>query len=556
MAKRGILILLGIILVGFILRFYQLGAIPQGFQVDEAAFGYNTYSLIKTGADEYGKKYPITFRSFDDYKAALYSYVDIPFVAVLGLSEAAVRLPSAIAGIFLILLSYAITLSLTKDRKLSLLTAFFIAISPTLIFQNRIQSEAVLSFTLFFAGLFFFLEWIKNKKISYFVLSLFLWAFSILAYTGTRSFLILFIPLLIIYLRKSFSKNWLGILTLGLIILFILNVFLIKEGNQRFNQVSVFNSYDQKITLFEETTNGGSSVPGWDRVIHNKGTVYGRAIAANYFSYFNFNFLFFNATYPVREAVENTGFLYLIDLPLLFIGIYEIIRKKVKWGFFLILWILITPASLALFSTESPNIHRFIPAILPLLLISAYGALEALELVKKQKKAYRVTLILIPLLLFLNLFYFLDELFIHQAGHFPKERNHAFKQLITDLSSLESNYKQIVLTTSQANTYIFYLFYNKYDPKKYQELGSPGNKNGIIFGKYSFIHEPCPLSGGWQGLDEVKGEKGILYVDSGDCVTPKYYIKMVEVINWHDNTPAFKLMEYDPTNIKRHVQNP
>src|SRR6266567_4042212 len=131
-------ILSSIVLVGLILRFWQFGAIPQGFQVDEAAFGYNAYSLMKTGADEYGTPFPITLRSFNDEKAALYAYVDVPFIAIMGLNPAAVRMPTLILGLLFILLSYAVTQKLTKDKKISLIVATLCAISPTLIFQNRI----------------------------------------------------------------------------------------------------------------------------------------------------------------------------------------------------------------------------------------------------------------------------------------------------------------------------------------------------------------------------------------------------------------------------------
>ena len=75
-----------IVLLAIFLRFYQLGKNPPHLNWDEAALGYNAYSLLSTGRDEYGKSFPLSFRSFDDYKPPLYVYLTIPSVAVFGLN--------------------------------------------------------------------------------------------------------------------------------------------------------------------------------------------------------------------------------------------------------------------------------------------------------------------------------------------------------------------------------------------------------------------------------------------------------------------------------------
>lgn len=42
------------IVIGAFFRFHQLGKTPVGFYVDEASMGYNAFSILKTGKDEYG----------------------------------------------------------------------------------------------------------------------------------------------------------------------------------------------------------------------------------------------------------------------------------------------------------------------------------------------------------------------------------------------------------------------------------------------------------------------------------------------------------------------
>src|SRR3990167_3849031 len=93
----------GIIIIAAVLRFWDLGVVPASPDWDEVALGYNAYSIMQTGRDEYGEFLPIVLRSFDDYKPALYTYLSIPTISILGMNVVAVRLPSAIFGVLMVL---------------------------------------------------------------------------------------------------------------------------------------------------------------------------------------------------------------------------------------------------------------------------------------------------------------------------------------------------------------------------------------------------------------------------------------------------------------------
>ena len=80
-----------------------MGQNPAGINLDEASIGYNAYSVLKTGKDQYGELLPIYFRSLDDYKPPLYIYFTVPSVAIFGLTEWAVRFPSAFLGVLVVL---------------------------------------------------------------------------------------------------------------------------------------------------------------------------------------------------------------------------------------------------------------------------------------------------------------------------------------------------------------------------------------------------------------------------------------------------------------------
>ena len=102
---RKKLLLLSVLVLASFLRLFCLGGYPS-LNADEAAIGYNAWSLIQTGKDEHGNSWPIHFKSFGDFKPGGYFYIVLPFVKLLGLNEWAVRLPSALMATATIYLVY------------------------------------------------------------------------------------------------------------------------------------------------------------------------------------------------------------------------------------------------------------------------------------------------------------------------------------------------------------------------------------------------------------------------------------------------------------------
>src|SRR5438552_6335326 len=94
-----------IVLLALSLRFFDLGVVPVGFHRDEAEFGYNAYSLLKTGKDVTGEFLPIHIASFL-HSPAGYSYLTIPFIIFFGFNEFAVRFASAFFGTLTVFVTY------------------------------------------------------------------------------------------------------------------------------------------------------------------------------------------------------------------------------------------------------------------------------------------------------------------------------------------------------------------------------------------------------------------------------------------------------------------
>ena len=124
--------ILAVLLLGSVfLRFYKLGSIPQGLNIDEASYGYDAYSLLKTGKDQWGHSWPKVFYSFGDYKPPGLTYLIYLILQFISLSTLAVRLPSAIAGLGILFITIkTLNLLFLKQFKYNLWLVIILATSP------------------------------------------------------------------------------------------------------------------------------------------------------------------------------------------------------------------------------------------------------------------------------------------------------------------------------------------------------------------------------------------------------------------------------------------
>ena len=75
---RKTIVLISIILcVSAIVRLWGLDRSPLSLNWDEAALGYNAYSLLTTGKDEFGSAFPLSLRSVSYTHLDVYKRQDI-----------------------------------------------------------------------------------------------------------------------------------------------------------------------------------------------------------------------------------------------------------------------------------------------------------------------------------------------------------------------------------------------------------------------------------------------------------------------------------------------
>src|SRR3990167_5139387 len=199
-SEKFLLIL--IIFLAFFLRFYKIGEIPPSLYWDEASLGYNAYSILKTAHDEHGQFLPVTnFAAFGDYKPPGYVYLTVPSIAIFGLDEFAIRFPSALFGVFTVILTYLLTKKLFQNESIAQLSALFLAISPWHLQLSRVafEANAALFFSLF--GIYSFIKFALGDRL-WIVYSAASFLAALYTFTGQR----LFVPLILILLVIQFRK--------------------------------------------------------------------------------------------------------------------------------------------------------------------------------------------------------------------------------------------------------------------------------------------------------------------------------------------------------------
>lgn len=452
--------LIFITILAIILRFFLLGSNPPSLDWDEASLGYNAYSIMKNGVDEYGSRLPIAIRSFDDYKPPLYVYLTTPIVYVFGLSDWSIRFLSACSGVGLIIAVYLllgqlrIFASQRKNNLLAILGAFFVTLSPWSLQFSRAAFEANLGIFLYILGIALFL--MSRVKKRYLVLSTFAFVFSMYSYHSFRLLVPLFYLLAFLLWRKDYIKAKLLLLICG-ILLFLSVAPMLSNLGSRPTMVTVFNDEQYAKRSIENIVVDNNFI---GNIIHNRRIEYASVIAKNYLDHFSFDFLFLNGDGGRQHHAVAMGMLYLFDFIFIVAGIIYLVLHRSRAGVLLLLIFIIAPIPSAV-TTGTPNPVRGI-GMMPFFHI--FVALGIIILLNR-----RLLKIIASGVLAISVFYYLHQYYIHTPIEYGDFWQYGYKELFSYLKPLEGKYDKIVVTYRYDQPYIYYLLYNKVDPKAYGE---------------------------------------------------------------------------------------
>ncbi len=498
-SRWRVFFLVSILALAAFLRLYRLGNYPP-LNADEAAIGYNAWSLLKTGRDEHGEAWPLHFKSFGDYKPGGYFYLVLPFIKWLGLNEWAVRLPSALLGIASIYLVYALACLLWQDEDLGLIWAFVLAVSPWHLHFSRggWESNAALFFLILGVYLFFISLRPKNKfSFSPFQFSLLAFLAAMYTYHSAR----IVAPALIIGLFFN-QRRYLWRQRIRLIFpLFITAVLLFPLGLSffhggaaaRFSGVGLLADSGPVWRANELLSQHRQKT--WPHLFHNRPLLYGLAFLQKYAAHFSGNFLFIDGDKVPRSKVPDMGVMHIFEVWLLGLGIWGWLRARRRYLSLPWWWLLAAPLASAL-TFQAPSALRALPLVVPLTFFVAYGVemiLKSFPRVGGLGRIKWITLALIMISYFWGIANWSNQYFVYYLKRYPTAWPN-FKPLAQQLGKNQAKINKICLSGNYDQPYILTLFYLKYPPQKAQKeiKLTPADKFGFStvrhFGRYWFGH--------------------------------------------------------------------
>jgi 4-amino-4-deoxy-L-arabinose transferase-like glycosyltransferase len=432
-------------------RLYRIDSIPSSVYWDEASIGYNAYSVLTTGKDEWGETLPLHFRAFGEFKLPVYVYSVVISEFVFGVNTFAVRFPSVIFGTLSVIGLYFLVLELTKKKPIALLSSFLFSITPWFFIFSRTGYEAVAGLAFFIWAIYFLVRSIDEKK--YLLVSTLLFIISAYSYNSFRILTPIVLGLGLLY---HISKKQIAVVLLS-------GLMLIASA------LPLYKLYKQDSGLSRLQAVGD---------IKN--------IAMNYAKNLSPSYLFISGDTNPRSQVPNKSQLYFIDALFLVLGIIYIVKSNNPKLYLFLGLLLLAPIPAAI-TKENPHALRSILMSPIISIISAFGIFYVAKVNK-----YLVYVVVGAYLLFFANYYYG---FIKNYNQLSKSAwQYEYKEIFT-------KQKEGCISDEFAQPYIFALFYgvedeqssyNKVDPNYFISTRTlnPVNDWGFStvsgFGNYTF----------------------------------------------------------------------
>lgn len=417
-----------IILLFLVTRLYRISEVPGSVYWDEASIGYNAYSITTDLKDEWGEFLPLHFRAFGEFKLPVYIYSVAVLTKIFGVNEFTLRLPAVLYSLGTILVTYLLVLKIAKKESVALLSSFVLVVSPWLFIFSRTGYEAT-------AGLFFFLLFVYfllfhgGSKTNILLAAI----FAVLSFYSYNSFRILIPIFATVWFFKEKKKPLFAIIALVIFALTLIPTIKLYRFDQGASRLTTVGIKDPKTFI------------------------------ANYFSHFDYKFLYDEGDINDRSQVPGWGELYLIELPLFIMGLISLLKNKDKdaWVFASFLLIGAIPAAL---TRESPHALRSILLAPTFSIIASMGIWKISEFLKKNRNLFLGIIVGLYLSFFLS--YFIDFINNYNSKTYESWQL-PYKNMFISMEKSGIN-QNVVISDEYAQPYIFALYYLKYSPQEFR----------------------------------------------------------------------------------------
>ncbi len=302
-----------------ILYAYNLDKVPVHFNQDELGFSLNASSLAKTGFDENNRYLPFYFWHLGlMWSTPIVVYLPALILKFAPLSESTVRLSSVFVGVIDVLLLYSVLKKRYADIKYAIIGAVLFSLIPAHFIHSRLLLDNLYPVP-FVLGWILALIYFKEKKSpKYLFLCALLLGIGIHSYHAAKILMPIYLLFTFVITLPEIKnkKSLIIVLLIGFFLPILpLVVWLQKYPDTLTDQVKYVGLYDTSLTPLQ-----GLLTLLKPEIIMNRLLIY--------FSYFNFDFLFFTGDSSLIHSTRETGVFLFSFLLLLPLGIERAIKKK------------------------------------------------------------------------------------------------------------------------------------------------------------------------------------------------------------------------------------
>ena len=394
-------------------------------------------------------------------------YATIPSVALLGLNEFSVRLPTIISALLLVLVIYLLAREVTQQETTARIASLLAAITPSLNMLSRHAHESVLM-TLFISFAAWCMVRIINQKNNlwwYSMGAVIAASFALYTYHSARIFYVVMMPILGYMLWRSHKKT-VFVTSLLVACLFIIPFTIAELSTPPSRLANLFIGTNTGIAAMQQEL----AIMSGKSPFSTKLFVVGNEIMNRYVSYFSPQYLAYHGDTNVRFGYQSMSPLSLIELVFALVGIYWALRNYQKRGVWILLGILLIAPIPGALTWQEYSVIRTYTLFVPLIVFTAIGIALTVDAMRNKKIMWRYGLLLI----LLGHVAFTARTWEYFLIHYPSRAlvirtwEAGYSELASFVKQNYHTYDHFYITTDVGQSYMFLLFYLKYPPQKYQ----------------------------------------------------------------------------------------
>jgi len=483
-------------------RFFHLATNPVMLNRDEAALAYNAFLLKEAGVDEWQQPWPLALQSFGDYKLPGYIWLTILSFAAFGYSDWAVRVPAAVAGTLLILVTYWLTRRLNWEKHWSILAAALIAFLPVFVFYSRMAWEANVSLllTVLSLGLIWFQpdKRLHSHREDLVGTGILLWS----VFTYNTPFLLLPFLIVILPLRRGWKQldRWLWVV-MGLLIVFALAAVVQLPISTQKSGITLFS--DQNVWLasveYRQQFTGVAQT-----VLGNKYVFLAQLLAQKWWGSFSPHFMVIKGgDHPWHQLPGYAHFFwdsYLLSL----IGVVTLFVMTIKKSLAtfsqtftlsqvqlsqdgLSLYLLLISLLPAIITVDAPHATRSLLFFFLLIINGVAGARHLIKVLASPAREGQLSLAIIVVFILSTTVQF-TQYFAHYLQEYPRQSYFNFQggypELITKLDQ-DYPHKEIAIVDGPGFQYVVTAWYLKTSPQEFFDtiIRQQPDKLGFRYGQ-------------------------------------------------------------------------